>query len=262
MKNFNSVIERINTASNFNDAITILIETLHENGYQHYFFSQLNTNSSPAIFKVKHYETSYSDEWMEIYTNNTYVFTDPVAKCIMSNIEPFYWSEKLSNDPSLMTPEAMDMMQHAVEHQICDGMGFSYLRNQGNLFTLTVSKKEMITDYDRNLLAQMYLVGASLVNKFEEKETQTNDNDITLSRQEQTIVTLAAIGKTDGEIGDIIGLSVNTIRYHWKNLFEKLNSYNRVFAIITAINMGFVDTSILELTTETGSSQKFHKNVG
>lgn len=255
-----SYILDIKNALTFDKALSILNDALQEFGYSHYCFSNMSTNNSPAIFKLNDLWTSYPKEWTQTYEDKPYIFSDPIAIRLMANKEPFYWSQMIAISGKTLSDESKVMMNHAQQYGICDGMGFSYLHNQGNLHTLCVSKGDIIQDYDPIILSQFYLLGALLVEKYEGlKYNQTKK--IILSEKEKLIVTWGAVGKTDNEIGQLMDISVNTVRYHWKNIFEKLESYSRVFAIIQAMNLGFIDTQVFEITTESGSSETYHRNV-
>lgn len=249
--------QNIRNARNFQDALDIYTDWLSNHGYNNYFFSNMDTNASPAVFKVKDFHTNYDKKWISTYIENGYSFHDPVAIRVMTNRTPFYWGEVAN--PETLSPESMQVMKEASTYGICDGVGMSYLRNQGNLYTLTISKDQPIENYDPVFLSAAYFLGSFLVESYE-SYNHTQDN-VTLTDQERRIIAIAAIGKTDSEIAQLLDISVNTVRYHWKNMFEKLNSYSRVFAIIQAMNRGLIDMSVVEVTTKNGSSETMHKAI-
>ena len=61
-----------------------------------------------------------------------------------------------------------------------------------------------------------------------------------LSTREIECLRWAAIGKTDREIGMIIGLSHATVRYHIQRAGEKLNAVNRSQAVFKAGQLGYL----------------------
>lgn len=61
-----------------------------------------------------------------------------------------------------------------------------------------------------------------------------------LSKREVECLRWAAIGKTDREIGMILGRSHATIRFHLNNASEKLNSVNRSQTIFKAAQLGYL----------------------
>jgi DNA-binding CsgD family transcriptional regulator len=62
----------------------------------------------------------------------------------------------------------------------------------------------------------------------------------TLTRREVQCLRWAAAGKTDGEIGIILSLSVSTVRFHLRNASTKLGATGRAQSIQIAAGLGFV----------------------
>ena len=62
----------------------------------------------------------------------------------------------------------------------------------------------------------------------------------TLTRREVQCLRWAAAGKTDGEIGIILSLSVSTVRFHLRNAAAKLGATGRAQSIQLAAGLGFV----------------------
>ena len=210
------------------------------------------------MVKIHYHKTTYPSAWMQIYRERRYLYVDPVAKRVMSNDTPFFWSEYVSQiDPS---EESLGMMATAMQYGLMDGIGCSYLKNQGQLYTFAVSTDRQFEQYDETLLAQIHLAGAYLVD-CHQREVVTPEDIVPLTGREREVVSMAAMGKTDSEIAQLTGISINTVRYHWKNIFDKTNSYSRVFAIIRALNLGFIDPHIFEITTNSGSVTRYKKKV-
>lgn len=61
-----------------------------------------------------------------------------------------------------------------------------------------------------------------------------------LTRREVQCLRWAAAGKTDGEIGIILSLSVSTVRFHLRNAAAKLGATGRAQSIQIAAGLGFV----------------------
>ena len=65
-----------------------------------------------------------------------------------------------------------------------------------------------------------------------------------LTRREVQCLRWAAAGKTDGEIGIILSLSVSTVRFHLRNAGGKLSTSGRAQAIQAAAGYGFIGARI------------------
>lgn len=59
-----------------------------------------------------------------------------------------------------------------------------------------------------------------------------------LSSREKEVLKWIKEGKSNYDIGDILDISGNTVNFHIKNLFKKLNVVNRTQAVSEALRMG------------------------
>ena len=63
---------------------------------------------------------------------------------------------------------------------------------------------------------------------------------LSITARENDILHWASEGKADQEIALILGISFNTVRFHWKNIFSKFNVNGRSYAIAKAICFGII----------------------
>ncbi len=62
-----------------------------------------------------------------------------------------------------------------------------------------------------------------------------------LSPREKECILWTAKGKSSWEIGQIIGISVNTVNFHIKNVMRKLDTGSRTTAAIKAMKSGIIE---------------------
>ncbi|WP_290741286.1 LuxR C-terminal-related transcriptional regulator [Haliea sp.] len=74
----------------------------------------------------------------------------------------------------------------------------------------------------------------SIQKRFTAAEVRDKSVTVTLSAREQEIMTLLAVGASNKSIARDLDLSENTVRFHLKNVFRKLNVHNRVQAVMQA----------------------------
>ena len=85
-------------------------------------------------------------------------------------------------------------------------------------------------------LARRFVAGYAAVRRTQ----QWMPSDCHLSKREVECLRWAAIGKTDKEISQILGLSHATVRYHVQRAAEKLNAVNRSQTIFKAGQLGYL----------------------
>lgn len=62
-----------------------------------------------------------------------------------------------------------------------------------------------------------------------------------LSPREKECMLWTAKGKSSWEIGQILGISANTVNFHIKNAMKKLDTVSRTSAAIKSIKTGIID---------------------
>jgi DNA-binding NarL/FixJ family response regulator len=64
-----------------------------------------------------------------------------------------------------------------------------------------------------------------------------------LSEREREVLALTARGRTNQEIAASLGLSLNTVKAHLKNIYRKCGVSDRVQVVLCAMRLGIVDAS-------------------
>jgi DNA-binding NarL/FixJ family response regulator len=64
--------------------------------------------------------------------------------------------------------------------------------------------------------------------------------EVELSPREVEVLALAALGRRNDEIADVLGLRVLTVKSYLKSAMAKLNSHNRTEAVRLARRMGYL----------------------
>lgn len=79
----------------------------------------------------------------------------------------------------------------------------------------------------------------SLTEISDQKSTQKSS--VTLSEREIEILRLVAEGHSNQDVSRKVSLSENTVKYHIKNILQKLNAHNRIEAVTIAIRKGWLE---------------------
>ena len=79
----------------------------------------------------------------------------------------------------------------------------------------------------------------SLMSQKKGKKSAWVEHD--LSEREITVLKLVAEGKTNKEIANALDLSEKTVKNHVRNIFHKLQVYDRTQAAILAIRKGLIE---------------------
>lgn len=103
---------------------------------------------------------------------------------------------------------------------------------------------KMIEGVARGEAAITRKTAARLLQRLSRPEQEAEPDETTpLTERETELLILVARGLSNREIADQLSISENTVKYHVKNIIQKLQVSNRTEAVSVGIRRGFVDLS-------------------
>ncbi len=173
---------------------------------------------------------SNPEEWALEYTQRGFLRHDPVRHEMERILETgivssFILWDNYIWDLSPHQQEVIDRRNHyGLQH------GFSFFTSSEAIdftFIFSFARKIGSVDSRDELLAK--LVGPHLM--VARKRMVLKELVATLSEKEKSVVQWIMDGKTNWEIANILNITANTVKYHNKNIFAKLQVTNRQQAI-------------------------------
>ena len=67
-----------------------------------------------------------------------------------------------------------------------------------------------------------------------------------LTQRELTLLSILEKGGSNGEIADELEVTVHTVKYHLKNIYDKLGAKSRIQAIVFAQRSGVLGTRLVD----------------
>ncbi|WP_174891156.1 helix-turn-helix transcriptional regulator [Candidatus Williamhamiltonella defendens] len=177
-------------------------------------------------------------EWFDIYLEFNHQLIDPVVIKALSRVEDFEWDENILISSKLALPKVLDQ---AKTYDISRGHTFVLHDYKQNLAILSIFDDRPLKTNDFFIdREKMYLLlvktHQKLLSLYEKFEIPTKKN-IGLSKRENEILHWASIGKTYQEISKIIGIKECSIKFHMKNITNKLGAINSRHAIKLAYEL-------------------------
>jgi DNA-binding NarL/FixJ family response regulator len=102
---------------------------------------------------------------------------------------------------------------------------------------------ELLTGVSRGEAPMSRQLAGKILREFARKmtgEKQPDEHGGELSDREKDVLRLVAEGLTNRDIGGRLNLSENTIKYHLKNIMQKLHLKNRAQAVAFALSSGML----------------------
>jgi len=179
---------------------------------------------------------------MKYYMGSKYDKIDPIPQFCFSSNRPFTWDFvtkhlNVSNDQK-------KLMYQAQEAKLHDGIAVPIHGVNGELSGVGIASSTKKSNVNRTMLLKIKVICHQFHLAYTDLLTTDNDNykytRTTLTNREREILSWASEGKSDADIADILGISYSTVRFHLNNIYLKLDTNEKIFAITKAIRFGLI----------------------
>lgn len=182
-------------------------------------------------------KTTYRPEWVGRYITMSYMSIDPVVENGFGRMLPFDWSD-------------LDTSEGQVRQLFGESIEFGVGRNGLTIpivgdrtrGMLAITSDESPRDWSgrRAALIKDFQTVAGFLHLKAFADSARPPERNPLSRREIECLQWAALGKTDDDISDILGLSRLTVSSYIKSARYKLGCINRVSAVAKAIKLHLI----------------------
>lgn len=177
-------------------------------------------------------------EWLERYVARNYVDHDPVVSHMKQLRAPFQWRD--ASRHITLDGGGGEVMGEAGEFNLRDGLAFPLITLDGQIVMVSLGGEavEMSgAEFGLVALASTYAIGRAM--QLLSRPSKTADH-VELTPRERECLQWAAVGKSEWEISQILGISEHTSEKHLLNAKTKLGAVNRVQAVAEAIRHGYI----------------------
>lgn len=181
---------------------------------------------------------SYPDEWLYMYWKNGFADVDPVFKSALKSPGTQHWQDIYKN---MASEKEREFIATARQFGLRDGITTGSVDQACGVATFCSFASQEALDAKRLVPLVEYLgyyIHMALLRTAPKSASQTDRCVQELSSREVTILNWMKNGKTNWEIGKILGVSERTVRFHIESIFAKLEVTSRSQAVATAIEHG------------------------
>lgn len=233
LEDYISTLEQVKDANQIFDSFAGIMK---DYGFDMVTYSLVTDHPSLGFSRMHGFANSFPEDWMKFYWQENLIDEDPVPRQQLLNAKPFFWSKLVTREP--LTDRQKNIMNQASDAGLNDGIAIPLYSRGGEVASVAAARTQRSGDNSYDDLAALQMISAYFHESYRDLVKKTKD--ITLTPQQTDILTWASEGKADADIAQILNMSTATVRYHWGNIFEKLDAYNRVYAITKAIRMRLI----------------------
>ena len=238
---FFDLIDNLARADRIEAASEMISEFMESWGLQHVAYVAFNMPTPNGARPLL--SATYASEWQKHYAQSGYVDLDPIVRAGLGGILPVDWSEIDRGDPTLRKffGEAQELDVGA------NGISIPIRGRHGEfaLFTVTSPAAEpewrsMRREIIRDLMVLSWNFHAAALRSCGVLAAEEN---LHLPPRESSCLRWKALGKTDEDIGRILGISSHTVRFHLESARARLNTSNTTHTVAKAIALGLIALS-------------------
>lgn len=193
---------------------------------------------------------NYPAAWVQRFSCEKLYEIDPVLRRAECDPRPFFWDNLLQAEPITAAQREMlaDASGFGIAHGFTAPIHLSWLpgvlRVSCSLVPDTAGVQPLNYFLVKLMASEMYAVLSR--SPLPRRPMAT----IELSRRERQCLSLAAQGKDDWAIGQLLGLSPETVHSYFKRLMHRLGVSTRIQAIIWALQTGQISLEEMRAPTE------------
>ncbi|KAA0574197.1 hypothetical protein FZ983_28520 [Azospirillum sp. B21] len=238
------------------DVVHLMDGVARKLGFSGVSFLDVRMISSGARTEITpYYLTTARTDFIADYAAQRMYEIDPVAHEVRRTNLAFSWSElmqrRASGARSGSGEDANAVMGFAFDHGYQNGLTLPFhgVSADGSPVSslTTMFWSESGEEFD-NLVADARLSLQMFIHCCNDRvavirgseNTKSVGETPTLSARERDCLSWGAQGKTAAEVGIILGISENTVNFHFKNVMRKLSVHTKTHAVTRAISLGLI----------------------
>jgi DNA-binding CsgD family transcriptional regulator len=185
---------------------------------------------------------SFGDRWSHLYTLSGFDRVDPILRRGAAESGAFRWRDAFDGSGS---QDSAGFLDAASDFGLVQGVAFAC----GSHTSPERTVLSLASGDERNSGRTMAIVaglGPHLHEAYARLRARAptgpaRSNEIVLSAREREILCWTQDGKTYWEIGQIVGISQRTVKYHFERIKAKLDVVSASHAVAKAMRLGLLD---------------------
>ncbi|MCJ2047126.1 LuxR family transcriptional regulator [Methylobacterium sp. J-078] len=231
-------LRSLDRTANVDEVSRLLMTELADFGIAHAMAGTVPQRGTPTRQQRGHVlVNTFPSEWGQRYLARGYAFHDPTVRQLGFSTTPFAWSDlgpRLAGDAA-----ALRVMNEAGEFALRDGITVPLMTLDGNVAGFSLSGERLALDpADRPMLHLMATYAFGHLLRLRGRNAPVAA--IKLAPREREALQWAAEGKTDWEIGEVMGISTHGVDFHLRSARTKLGTTNRTQAVAVALRRGLI----------------------
>lgn len=240
-------VSDINSVEELRDRFSAAIGTLGYHGFD--AFTVKTGTVDNADQECNLFVCDYGIELPRSYVRDGWLQMDPVTAEIARTSKPFDYVKHLrgaQKNTSVVWQLGVLKLKNVHRAWLVPMCTIGHMRGMTIYMQGNSPASKQVFELTKNEIHLLCIEFMEEFAKISDKKTEVDEwyagefDKSLVSPRETDCLHWAARGKTNWEIGEILSISENTVRYHLKNVFSKLDSNTRSSAVNRALSIGII----------------------
>lgn len=195
------------------------------------------TDPSSVDVSKSFINVSYPLEWCELYIEKEFDKVDPIVQESTTRQGIQYWSDTYERYDN-----AEVFKRYSRDFFLSEGYSYGVTSLNGQQRSLFSFSGKEVERHPRTELILDYAVPhlSEAFNRIVECGKEKKPLSVPLSSRETEVLKWVKDGKSTWEISVILSISSNTVKFHLKNIMQKLQAVTRTQAVASALEFGII----------------------
>lgn len=230
------LIEQLKECSSSQQVGTVFADMIAPHGFT--MASCGESREAPSGRVWKFFFNTWPLEWLLEYQQNDYVRHDMLPSVARLSSMPFTWVELLRERQQ--TPKQIEFHRRVRELGVVDGYAVPIYLPGGDIGLCVSIATHVIEDTEQRLALHMASLYAHARCQSLDRELDVSSVKAQLSPRELECLKWVLDGKSDTDIGAILGISRNTAHFHIERVKKKLGVRTRTQAAAMVMTLGYL----------------------
>lgn len=176
-------------------------------------------------------------DWFEHYTGNDYVHLDPVARHCFHTVLPFEWGQAPYDAET--DPIAHRIMKEAEDSGMPAGFCIPVHMEDGMQGCVSLAAQEVDIAQEDRLMLHLIALYAHGRLRFLKRQIPERDPP-KITGREAEVLKWAAVGKSNADIAEILGISPRTVVFHFESIARRMGTLNRTHSVAEALRYNLI----------------------
>jgi DNA-binding CsgD family transcriptional regulator len=239
-------ITQSNRASSPEEVFALFQKALKDMGYDSVVYSLLTDHPSIGRKAGHGVQGNYPQDWMDYYMAKGYFAKDPIPKHAFTTAAAYTWDYVV--DTCAISSGQKRLMHEAQEAKLLSGAAVAIYGPNFEVAGVGLASSTGGVKPSPDTLSVLRALSHQFHFAYSQFDLPRGQpaKQVYLTRREREVLSFSAEGKSIAVIASILSIAWDTVNFHLRNIYAKLDVSTRQTAVVKAIRLGLITPNLVK----------------